>query len=588
MREQRIFPAIRDSPERRRIWRRLRRTRFLIPSLFTFRKDVKYLRPCALIVQTLFKTPHKRFRGTIRNAAEQAFSTSNQRRDTFRVQKTETTWISVTGDIVDQFEFGYQQLFLYAMRHVFDMIRECPLKEDGEPTPVSQVPDQEAWYRFGNLAHDLGFESSEIDRLRALDPDDEKARTALLTGRKPENFRYNKDDFEQFVVKIVRMYRSARKIEIPNKRPRMLTDEGSGESLDRRCGRHWSSAYRADRHFLFLSSLNARIKSRGSSVSSLFVRKSVYVAFFGVAGKVLRSRRKYTMIDGGEREQTPDTDVMSISDSGSGSALSEADENMNWSSLEPSDGKDDSSSAQTQSKQADSRDERSSRTTAANTQMRRELGQSGLTAAEENISLQVIENQSDVPAELTSGSSAMDQGSSMANALSNENTQLIEMGSEPSANNSEAHGQDRGTTNTENSTSNMHSENRFYQSKNTTALLAPRRSRSLSPVAEDHRAKKDTGDRRITEKWRKRDYPRAQEHGDPSEQRKSQASTYIEEINAMQLVQVRLDWWNRDNRSWERLGTFDNGDLLEDAIRNTSQERGDGVMKLGGGDEIPH
>jgi hypothetical protein len=50
---------------------------YIIPSLYTFQQDFKYIKPCATIVQGLFQAPKKRFNGTILEAAEQAFSGVN-------------------------------------------------------------------------------------------------------------------------------------------------------------------------------------------------------------------------------------------------------------------------------------------------------------------------------------------------------------------------------------------------------------------------------------------------------------------------------------------------------------------------------
>ncbi len=286
MRKWQIFLAIQDIHQRRKILKRLHRIPYLIPSLYSLQQDYMYISSPAKIMRQIFNPTKKRLKGTIRDAAQNAFSGVNQKRGQFFVQSSDKTFTTYQGNDDDQLEFGFQTLYLYAMRHVFEMVSECPLKERGEPTPVPKPRDLQMWYNFGSLAYRLGFESPEIERLKALDPDKEKARQSLLLGRGPDRYRYDDDDFERFTDIIARMYRTAKEIQPPTPGPLVLVD-GPGESLERRCGRHRSKAYEYDRYFLFLEVLNNPVDGKGNSISSLFVRKSVYFAFFGSLASTL-------------------------------------------------------------------------------------------------------------------------------------------------------------------------------------------------------------------------------------------------------------------------------------------------------------
>jgi hypothetical protein len=59
----------------------------------------------------------------------------------------------------------------------------------------------------------------------------------------------------------------------------LLVDE-PGEALERRCGCAFENAYKHDRKFLFLDVLYDPVVGEGKSISSFYVRSSVYFAFF--------------------------------------------------------------------------------------------------------------------------------------------------------------------------------------------------------------------------------------------------------------------------------------------------------------------
>src|SRR4051794_10515972 len=137
-----------------------------------------------------------------------------------------------------------------------------------------------AWHRFATLMYRLGFESEEIHRLRLKDPDRERARTTLLDARDPEHYEYNERDFESHQDQMVKMFKSARRIDQPDVAP-LLFVNGPGEDLERRCGRTFEDAYEYDRKFLFLNVIGDSGWAGGRGITSLFVRISVCFAFFG-------------------------------------------------------------------------------------------------------------------------------------------------------------------------------------------------------------------------------------------------------------------------------------------------------------------
>ncbi|KAG4276902.1 hypothetical protein FPRO04_14216 [Fusarium proliferatum] len=278
IREGTIFPAIGHQSTRKRIWMNLKSLPCLIPSLYSFFEDLKYLHPPAKVVRQLV-APSKK---STREAMWRAFTAHGMPENQWLLQtgdgESDYKWLD--GSYSDQFEFSYQQIWLYAWRYWVELIPECPRKEEGEATPIPGRPDPRRWRDLARLAARLGFESDEIDKFLNSDPDQEIAREALLKARSPEHFVYDDSAFESYVTEVCRIFNLAREKPTNNLKPCLLVP-GCGESLARRCGRVFDNAYMADRKHLFLPYIHGKANGEASGVSSFAVRVSVYFAFFG-------------------------------------------------------------------------------------------------------------------------------------------------------------------------------------------------------------------------------------------------------------------------------------------------------------------
>ncbi|KAI9855635.1 MAG: hypothetical protein M1813_009681 [Trichoglossum hirsutum] len=271
-----LFPEI-SQEQRRTIGNNLCKVSVLIPSIYTFFEDVKYLKPCMNIIKRLVGAP---FAGTVCRTVKRNFSGVNQEEGKYLYEFSESRFNSERGGLADQKKWGYRQLCLYAMRNFPKMIAECPRKEDGQPTPVPMEPDQIIWSEFATIAYKLGFESKEIHRLMSKNPDRELARSTLLRARRPSRFKYDEVMFESFLDKMVQMFTTAVEISHKSVNPPLLENR-PGEVLQRRCGRAFQNAHEYDRQFLFLPVLYNPRWGEGTGITSFFVRRSVYLAFFG-------------------------------------------------------------------------------------------------------------------------------------------------------------------------------------------------------------------------------------------------------------------------------------------------------------------
>ncbi|KAJ5900128.1 hypothetical protein N7495_004872 [Penicillium taxi] len=112
------------------------------------------------------------------------------------------------------------------------------------------------------LARRLGFESTEIDGLIKSSPDHQIARSALLQARKPDRYRY---DREQFDILITRP-------------PDLLADSIVKPRV--RAGVPQTRTQKQDNGLLFLDYLHTDVEVT-DTITSFFVRRCVYFAFFG-------------------------------------------------------------------------------------------------------------------------------------------------------------------------------------------------------------------------------------------------------------------------------------------------------------------
>ena len=108
MRNGELFPKVRDQQRRQAIWNNLKSIKCPIPSIYSLRKDLDYLRPLANIMKRILRIPAKS-RGTVRTAMGNSFMGANQHEGQVQVQETEFTLRAYRGNLDDQEDFGIWQ-----------------------------------------------------------------------------------------------------------------------------------------------------------------------------------------------------------------------------------------------------------------------------------------------------------------------------------------------------------------------------------------------------------------------------------------------------------------------------------------------
>ena len=207
----------------------------LVPSLFTFFQDVHLLEACADCLKRLVTIPPDK---TLCTALKDSYKRKEQRSQ--RVQKTETTSSIQYGSPEYCKRLGYLELVAYAMRHYPSLPKE-PVKKDVKTRPRMHA-DQGLLQRLASLAADRGFDTPEIrDLMGNCEP------PPVLNSREVT--------------------------------PRLVTT-GPGESLKRRYGFPRADTFERDRHSLFLQNLCEGRDEIGEGITSFFVLKYWFIAFF--------------------------------------------------------------------------------------------------------------------------------------------------------------------------------------------------------------------------------------------------------------------------------------------------------------------
>ena len=233
-----IFSAFGEE-DRAGIWARVQAVDDLIPSLDTLFENLNYLK---VLNDCMTRLVSPSPGDTVSTALFKAFSDTNQRPDRAIIQVTESSFSSSPASSADQADLGVRQLYAYAMRHYLQMPRDLKGKEllARHTTNV----DRTVLHEFADLAERLGFESAEITALKE-NPQMRDARNSSGTSK-----------------------------------PLLITD-GAGVKKQRRCGLPSVEEYTKDSKSLFINHLHNVDEEQGEGLTSFFVRKSIYLAFFG-------------------------------------------------------------------------------------------------------------------------------------------------------------------------------------------------------------------------------------------------------------------------------------------------------------------
>jgi hypothetical protein len=152
----------------------------LIPSLFTFFEDLRYLTACAGCLKRLVNLSRQ---DTVYTAFQRSFTYPNPVDNQYTLEVAESTFVVKPGR-VDRLNIGYRHMWLYAMRHYREIPTEAKKKLLAKV--VVERADENILSALAFLANKVGFESAEIYDLKQRSSDNDIARNALLKARRPD------------------------------------------------------------------------------------------------------------------------------------------------------------------------------------------------------------------------------------------------------------------------------------------------------------------------------------------------------------------------------------------------------------------
>jgi hypothetical protein len=264
------FSAFNDD-ERAVICSRIVKFDGLIPSLYTFFQDFKYLETCALCIKRLIPPP----RNSIKQSMQAIFVASPETEEKSLIQTSEICFYEGRADSSERLDMAYRQIWLYAMRHYPLMPRDPArsLKSNRN----RQKPDKHTIHDMAKLAHKLGFRSVQITELIKRSADYQLALDCLLQARPPDLFDYDPLTLHVFASEIVGCFSTAVPVE----------SDGNAQLVDitatlrDRCGIPYTSTQKQDSRFLFIDFLHGNEVPGSQTVTTIYVRWYVYFAFFG-------------------------------------------------------------------------------------------------------------------------------------------------------------------------------------------------------------------------------------------------------------------------------------------------------------------
>ena len=272
-----IFPRILDSDHRTCILQNILSVAHMIPSLYTFFENLKYLEPCAKIMRALL--PPKQI-----NSIKLGLAGFYVRPEPMKVQYGNKDTRSHGSGLNDVDEaMAYHQLWLYAMRNFPEMTNDTPRKEIDASRPVAKTPNPALWQEFGALAITVGFCTKAAEDLAAQDG------KSLLASQVVEDCGLSGDEKVAAVLKIVEILKSAKRSEATSM-SRVLTGT-EWLPKERRCGRPFQCDHSEDGVALYLPVIYSEPNEDGDNITSLFWKRDMFQTFFSIdmVGNIMRT-----------------------------------------------------------------------------------------------------------------------------------------------------------------------------------------------------------------------------------------------------------------------------------------------------------
>lgn len=153
---KRAFPGIEDRTTRAELLRRAFACQSLIPSIYTFMEDTKFLEPAAIIMKKLVAGKWE------------------------KKEQIESRYRENYSGTEPQYSLRYQSLWLFSIAHFPELIDMAPRKDAGRQKPTVKEVSAARWKCLADTARRLGFDSQSIDAFANIDAHSATIRAFLL------------------------------------------------------------------------------------------------------------------------------------------------------------------------------------------------------------------------------------------------------------------------------------------------------------------------------------------------------------------------------------------------------------------------
>ena len=267
MANREIFTSVHEESARQRLLSNILSLPLMIPSLHTFFENLKYIEPCCKILRILIGPKQTR---SIRQELSKSWSHPAD-----LVLETGEGYNRIFQSVAQpqSFNLAYKSLWLYTLRHFFDMTDSIPRKERQRNKPVAKSPNLAYWHGIGHLAVRLGFRTRKIIELNRMQPYEAIATNFL----KCHGYQTSSEEHVQVISDI--LFSLAMPVRMNENFE--FVHRLSELSHEQRCGRPFESSHIRDKNSLFLSFLYTDINQTGLDITTLLVKRDMFLSFFG-------------------------------------------------------------------------------------------------------------------------------------------------------------------------------------------------------------------------------------------------------------------------------------------------------------------
>ncbi|KAF2278978.1 uncharacterized protein EI97DRAFT_413974, partial [Westerdykella ornata] len=265
MKERVLFPNILDDSTRLRLLENICSLTCLIPSLWTFFENLKFLEPCCdSLRQILGNDIHGTLKSTLLSSYSPPAKSYIQTDANYEAEFD----ISAEPDALAQ--IAYLELWAFCARHLDGLTTFTPRKEAKKPKPLVKGPNPLLLQYLAKFAISRGFRTH-----RALLLSKQDSQTALaidfLKKANPIASDYSIDQVRAVIDAGTR----------PPSTVQTLKSQSAISEItpERRCGRPFEDDYAVDKLTLFLPLIYGDYKSSDATLA--FVRQDLFTHFFG-------------------------------------------------------------------------------------------------------------------------------------------------------------------------------------------------------------------------------------------------------------------------------------------------------------------